>query len=62
MCDAQAKELELLLDLFRENPEGFWRSNKDWRPIGTRKFLQAISDCRLIPRADPQSAQAVPIP
>jgi hypothetical protein len=29
MCDAQAKELELLLDLFRENPEDFWRSNKD---------------------------------
>jgi hypothetical protein len=29
MCDAQAEELELLLDLFRENPEDFWRSNKD---------------------------------
>jgi hypothetical protein len=56
MCDAQAKELELLLDLFRENPEDFWRSNKDcatdWNEA---KFLQAINDCRLIPRADPNT-------
>jgi hypothetical protein len=31
MCDAQDEELELLLDLFRENPEDFWRSNKGQR-------------------------------
>jgi hypothetical protein len=56
MCDAQVEELELLLDLFRENPEDFWRSDKncatDWNEA---KFLQAINDCRLIPRADPNT-------
>ena len=61
MCDAQDEELELLLDLFRENPEDFWRSNKDcatdWNE---EKFLQALNDCRLILARRPEHSLAHP--
>lgn len=52
---AQSEELEILLDLFREDPEAFWRSNKRTRREGwdEEKLLAAIETCTLIPRSDP---------
>jgi hypothetical protein len=55
MHQAQAEELRMLLDLFRENPEDFWRGNTIC-PEGywnEQKFLQAIEDCNLVPASDP---------
>lgn len=55
---AQREELELLKELFRDDPEALWRGNK--RPAmgkdqATRvaKFKQALEDCELIPASDP---------
>jgi len=57
MHQAQAEELDLLADLFRENPTTFWERNKIC-PTGfwdEQKFLQALSSCRLRPRSDPNT-------
>lgn len=55
MHAAQALEITLIVDLFRENPEDFWRSNdiceKDYWTED--KFLQAVNDCKLVPSSDP---------
>ena len=55
MHQAQGEELSLLIELFRRNPEDFWRQNKEcprdyWNEV---KFLQALDDCNLIPVSDP---------
>lgn len=55
MHTAQSDEIDLILDLFRVNPEDFWRQNKDcprdyWNE---QKFLQAVDNCRLVPVSDP---------
>ena len=55
MHQAQGEEFDLILDLFRENPEDFWRGNKEcpkdfWNP---EKFIEAIDRCRLVPVSDP---------
>lgn len=55
MHAAQALEIQMIVDLFRENPEDFWRSNKVcpkdyWTE---EKFLQALNDCDLVPASDP---------
>lgn len=52
---AQAEEFELLIELFRENPQDFWRGNKVcpqnyWTD---EKFTQAINNCDLVPVSDP---------
>jgi len=55
MHTAQAEELGLIVELFRNNPEDFWRSNK----IAPRdywneeRFAQAVSNVNLVPVSDP---------
>lgn len=55
MHQAQGEELRMIADLFRENPEDFWRSNKDapkdyW---DEQKLLMALDKCSLVPQSDP---------
>lgn len=57
MHQAQAEELKLLVDLFRETPEDFWKGNEVcpdnyW---DEQKLLKALDDCRLVPRSDPNT-------
>lgn len=51
---AQAKELEILLDLFREDPESFWAHNTDpstdW---DEPKLIAALDNYKLVPASDP---------
>lgn len=54
---AQDEELGLIADLFRENPESFWRGNKtkfakqfSWTE---EKLLQALNTVTLVPKSDP---------
>lgn len=55
MHAAQALEFKLIIDLFREDPEAFWRANevapKDY--WNEEKFLQALDDYNLVPASDP---------
>ena len=56
MHQAQSEEFELLLDLFREEPEAFWRGNK--RPATNwdkERFLAAVDTYGIIPVADPNT-------
>ena len=54
---AQAEELQLLVERFREDPEAFWRHNKqpanDW---DEPSFIQALDDYNIVPQADPNTA------
>lgn len=54
---AQDEELGLIADLFRENPESFWRGNKTKfaKKFGwtEEKLLQALNTVTLIPKSDP---------
>ena len=54
---SQAREFGLLVELFRENPQDFWRFNKsasrDW---DEQSFIQALDDCDLVPAADPNTS------
>ncbi len=54
---AQAEEIELIADLFRENPQVFWKGNKTkfTRQFGWTedKLLQALNTVTLVPRSDP---------
>lgn len=55
MHTAQSEELELLIDLFRANPDDFWRQNKIapkdyW---SRERFDQAVSNVNLVPVSDP---------
>ncbi len=57
---AQAEEIKLVLDLLRENPEDFWRDNPECRGYwNEQNFIQALNDCHLIPRADPNTPSHV---
>ena len=51
---AMDEEISLILDLFRENPESFWKGNKQsmgfWNP---QKLLEAINTRALVPKSDP---------
>jgi hypothetical protein len=55
MHTAQSEELELIIDLFRENPEDFWRNNKvcpkDYWSV--ERFNAALENCNLVPVSDP---------
>lgn len=56
LFQAQSEEFELLADLFREDPESFWRGNK--RPAtqwDKDKFLQALDTYGITPQADPNT-------
>lgn len=51
---AQAEEFQLLADLFREDPEAFWRHNKSPQfPQDREQLLQALENTELVPVADP---------
>ncbi len=61
MHQALAEELQLLIELFRQNPEDFWRNNKVcpenyW---DSDKLLAALDDCSLVPRSDPNTPSHV---
>lgn len=57
MHSSQSKELQLILDCFRENPETFWRQNKDPAfPWDEKTFLKAINTFSLVPQSDPNTS------
>ncbi len=55
---AQAEELQLLKELFRDDPESLWRGNrrpamgKDM-PARLEKFKAALESCEIVPASDP---------
>jgi hypothetical protein len=54
---AQATELQLLVQVFREHPQSFWQRNrKPARKWDEATFLQAVEDFDLVPQADPNTA------
>jgi len=54
---AQSEEFKLLVDCFKENPESFWqRGCRSRTPWDEQKFMSAISNCELVPQADPNTA------
>jgi hypothetical protein len=57
MHAAQAEEFQLLVRLFKENPESFWQRNRkpslEW---DEQTFLRALENCELVPQADPNTA------
>lgn len=56
MYRAQAEEIELIVELFRDNPEDFWKNNRACKQYwNEQKFTQALADCNLVPRADPNT-------
>lgn len=51
---AMDEELTLIADLFRENPEAFWKGNKTAKGFWTvQKLLQALEERTLVPKSDP---------
>jgi hypothetical protein len=59
---AQGKEFELITDLFRENPEDFWRFNVRKNKGSTwdaAKLQKALNDYNLVPRADPNTSSNI---
>jgi hypothetical protein len=57
MHSAQAREFQLLVECFRENPGSFWQRNrKPAYPWDEERFLQALDNCELVPQADPNTA------
>lgn len=57
---AQSREFQLLVELFREDPQAFFRNNpgapKDWQ---VADLLSALSDYDIVPTADPNTAGAI---
>jgi hypothetical protein len=57
MHTSQAKEFQLLVQCFRENPESFWQRNKrlayQW---DEKTFRQALDNYEFVPQADPNTA------
>jgi hypothetical protein len=57
MHAAQAKEFQLLVDCFRENPESFWQSNRrPARKWDQETFLRGLDQVDLVPQADPNTS------
>lgn len=53
---AQSKEFQLLKERFREDPEAFWRFNKNCSTTWDKaKLEKALDDCDLVPVADPNT-------
>lgn len=51
---SQDEELQLIADLFRENPESFWKGNKKAKNFwNEQKFIQALDTFTLKPKSDP---------
>jgi hypothetical protein len=54
MHRAQSEELTLIADLFREDPESFWRGNAKYKNEWTeQRLFLALKVCTLVPRSDP---------
>ena len=54
---SQAQEIQLIVKCFVENPETFWmRKCKSKTPWDVEKFMQAATNCELVPQADPNTA------
>lgn len=54
MHRAQSEELTLIADLFREDPESFWRGNVKFRNQWTeQRLFLALKVCTLVPKSDP---------
>lgn len=54
MHRAQSEELTLIADLFREDPESFWRANPRYKTAWSQdRLFQALDICTLVPRSDP---------
>jgi hypothetical protein len=60
MHAAQAREFELLRDLFVEYPADFWRFSKgkigDWN---TARLLKALNNYAITPRSDPNTSSSI---
>ena len=53
---AQSEEFEIFFELFREDPEAFWRHNPKCKSQWTEeKLLAALENCKLVPVADPNT-------
>jgi hypothetical protein len=57
MHQAQTEEIELIVNLFRKNPEDFWKANKICPPDywNEQKFELALKNCHLEPASDPNT-------
>jgi hypothetical protein len=54
MHDAQSEEIQIIVELFRDNPEDFWRENDEARTQWDADLLvKALSDYKLVPVSDP---------
>jgi len=54
MHNAQSEELGLIADLFREDPESFWKGNKKYKKFwNEQKLFTALNTCNLVPKSDP---------
>lgn len=54
---SQQREFELLVDLFREDPESFWKFNRrPALPWDIEATLYALNNCDLVPVADPNTS------
>ena len=54
MHTAQSEELQMIADLFRENPEDFWRNNRQRKRFWNEQLLlRALDEIELVPRSDP---------
>ncbi len=60
MHRAQTEEFEMLVECFREHPDAFWQRNKrPAMPWDQERFLTALNDFQLTPRADPNTASYI---
>jgi hypothetical protein len=54
---AQAEELQLLVDCFREHPEAFWQRNRrPARKWDEETFRRALDSVDLVPQSDPNTS------
>lgn len=57
LFEAQSRELQIFIELFREDPEAFWRDNpKPAKAWDVATFMQALEDADLVPVADPNTS------
>lgn len=56
LCGAQAEELQLLKQRFREDPGAFWRHNNKPATKWTKeRLIKALNNADLVPAADPNT-------
>ena len=57
LCTSQAEEFQLIVNCFKEHPQSFWqRKCKSKTAWDEARFMQAASNCELVPQADPNTA------